>query len=54
MLSDALTQAERVLSTPLPEAYSIVISQITIIYVLALPFQLFPSLGWITIPATIG
>ena len=54
MLSDSLTQAERVLNTPLPEAYSIVISQITIIYVFALPFQLYPSLGWITIPATIG
>lgn len=54
MLSDSLTQAQRVLNTPLPEAYSIVISQITIIYVFALPFQHYPSLGWITINATIG
>ncbi|KAF8472562.1 Bestrophin, RFP-TM, chloride channel-domain-containing protein [Kalaharituber pfeilii] len=44
---------ERVLQTPLPIAYNIAISQITWLYVMALPFQLFPRLGWVTIPGTI-
>jgi ion channel-forming bestrophin family protein len=52
-LTDVLTGTERVLNTPLPIAYSIAISQITHLYVLALPFQLFKPLGWITIPGTI-
>jgi len=42
-----------VLNTPLPVAYSIAISQITWVYVLALPFQLWESLHWITIPGTV-
>jgi predicted membrane chloride channel (bestrophin family) len=52
-LTDVLTGTERVLNTPLPIAYSIAISQITHLYVLALPFQLYSPLGWITIPGTI-
>jgi hypothetical protein len=42
-----------VLNTPLPIAYSIAISQITWVYVMVLPFQLYASLEWITIPGTI-
>jgi len=52
-LNDAMTGCERVLNTPLPIAYSIAISQITWIYVLILPFQLWASLGWITVPGCI-
>lgn len=52
-LNEVLAGAERVLNTPLPAAYSIAISQITWVYVIALPFQLWDSLGWITIPGTI-
>jgi putative membrane protein len=52
-LTDVLTGTERVLNTPLPLAYSIAISQITHLYVLVLPFQLFKLLGWITIPGTL-
>ena len=52
-LSDVLAGTERVLSTPLPEAYSIAISQITWVYVIALPFQLWASLRWVTIPGTV-
>lgn len=54
VLNDALTGTERVLSTPLPIAYSIAISQVTWLYVVLLPFQLVEPLGWIAIPATIG
>ena len=43
---------DRILNTPLPLAYSIAISQITWVYVLLLPFQLYRLLGWITIPGT--
>jgi putative membrane protein len=53
-LNDTLMGTERILNTPLPIAYTIAISQITWIYVLMLPFQLFKVLGWITIPATVA
>ncbi|EPS34363.1 hypothetical protein PDE_09327 [Penicillium oxalicum 114-2] len=51
-LNEVLTGTERVLDTPLPAAYSIAISQIAWIYVLVLPFQLYRSLEWVTIPAS--
>lgn len=51
--NDVLTGTDRILNTPLPIAYSIAISQITWVYILLLPFQLFKSLGWVTIPASI-
>jgi putative membrane protein len=44
---------DRVLHTPLPIAYSIAISQITWVYVMMLPFQLWDNLRWITIPGCI-
>lgn len=53
-LTDTMATAERVLSTPLPIGYNILIAQIVIIYVYLLPFQLFASLGWITIPGTLA
>ena len=53
-LNDALTGTERVLSTPLPIAYTIAFSQITWVYVMLLPFQLYATLEWVTIPATIA
>jgi ion channel-forming bestrophin family protein len=52
MLSDVLANTERVLNHPLPIAYSISIAQITWVYVLLLPFQLYQTLKWITIPGT--
>lgn len=53
-LNEVLTGTERILDTPLPTAYTISISQISWIYVLVLPFQLYNALGWITIPASLG
>ncbi|KAL6250332.1 hypothetical protein RBB50_002634 [Rhinocladiella similis] len=52
-LADVLTGTERILTTPVPIAYSISISQITWVYILVLPFQLYKSLGWVTIFGTI-
>jgi hypothetical protein len=52
-LNEVLTGTERVLDTPLPVAYSIAIAQIAWIYVLVLPFQLYPALKFITIPGSI-
>ncbi|KAJ5921232.1 hypothetical protein N7466_009558 [Penicillium verhagenii] len=52
-LNEVLTGNERVLDTPLPSAYTIAISQISWIYVLVLPFQLYNFLTWITIPASV-
>ena len=52
-MNEVLAGTERVLNTPLPIAYSIAISQITWVYVIMLPFQLWKALGWITIPGTI-
>lgn len=52
-MNDVLTGTDRILNTPLPIAYSIAISQITWVYILLLPFQLYKSLGWVTIPASV-
>ncbi|KAF2730860.1 UPF0187-domain-containing protein [Polyplosphaeria fusca] len=52
-LNEVLTGVERVLQTPLPIAYSIAISQITWVYVMMLPFQLWKNLQWVTIPGCI-
>ncbi len=53
-LTDTQSSAERVLTTPLPVGYNILISQIVILYVYLLPFQLYSALDWITIPGTIA
>jgi len=52
--TDCLSGMDRVLGTPLPLAYRIAISQISWIYILALPFQLVTYLGWVAIPGTMG
>ncbi|PYH42021.1 UPF0187 domain membrane protein [Aspergillus saccharolyticus JOP 1030-1] len=52
-LNECLTGTERVLDTPLPAAYTISIAQISWIYVMVLPFQMYNYLGWITIPGSI-
>jgi ion channel-forming bestrophin family protein len=52
-LNEAMAGCERVLNTPLPIAYSIAISQMTWVYVVMLPFQLWDALRWLTIPGTI-
>lgn len=51
--NDVLVGVDRVLNTPLPIAYSIAISQITWVYVLMLPFQMWDALRWVTIPGCI-
>ena len=51
-LTDSLTGLERILTTPIPFSYSIHLWVVTIIYCLALPFQIWSALGWITIPGT--
>ncbi|PBP17382.1 UPF0187 domain membrane protein [Diplocarpon rosae] len=53
-LTDTQATAERVLTTPLPIGYNILISQIVLLYVYLLPFQLYATLEWITIPGTIA
>lgn len=52
-LVDALTALERILTTPLPFSYSIHLWLVTVIYCMALPFQLWSTLGWVTVPATV-
>lgn len=44
---------ERISNTPIPIAYSIAIAQITWVYILLLPLQLWNFLGWVTIPGTL-
>ena len=51
-LTDSLAGLERILTTPIPFSYSIHLWVVTIIYCLALPFQIWKTLGWITIPGT--
>ncbi|OAX33196.1 hypothetical protein K503DRAFT_786669 [Rhizopogon vinicolor AM-OR11-026] len=52
-LVDALTGLERILTTPLPFSYCIHLWLVTLVYCLALPFQVWSSLKWLTIPATV-
>ncbi|KAF5309038.1 hypothetical protein D9619_013551 [Psilocybe cf. subviscida] len=51
-LVDSLTGLERILTTPIPFSYSIHLWAVTILYCLALPFQIWSNLGWVTIPGT--
>ncbi|CAG8613772.1 2931_t:CDS:2, partial [Scutellospora calospora] len=46
LLTDCLSSFERILSTPIPLAYSIHLSQTVWIYCLSLPFQLVGLTGW--------
>ncbi|KAG8995487.1 hypothetical protein FRB94_009136 [Tulasnella sp. JGI-2019a] len=51
-LLDSLTGLERILTTPVPFSYSIHLWAVTTIYVALLPFQLWTTLKYLTIPAT--
>lgn len=51
-LTDSLTGLERILTTPIPFSYSIHLWVVTTIYCLALPFQIWKTMNWITIPGT--
>ena len=51
-LTDSLAGLERILTTPIPFSYSIHLWVVTVIYCLALPFQIWKTMGWITIPGT--
>lgn len=53
-LVDALTGLERILTTPIPYSYSIHLWTVTVVYCFFLPFQLWPTLKWLTIPGTVG
>ncbi|CAK9787420.1 hypothetical protein CC85DRAFT_289581 [Cutaneotrichosporon oleaginosum] len=53
-LNDALAALERILTTPIPWSYNAHIYEMSWIYCLALPFQLWDSkLKWVTVPATV-
>ncbi|KAF5310092.1 hypothetical protein D9619_010530 [Psilocybe cf. subviscida] len=52
-LVDSLTGLERVLTSPIPFSYTVHLWSITIIFCLALPFQIWTTLQWLTIPGTI-
>jgi putative membrane protein len=52
-LNDVLTGTDRILNTPLPVAYAIAIAQVTWMYIIMLPFQLYNNLKWVTIPGSI-
>ena len=53
IMADVATGTERIVNHPLPLAYSISIAQITWVYIMVLPFQLYGPLKWLTIPGTI-
>lgn len=40
LMNDVLVTTDRILSTPLPLAYAIAISQLTWVYILILPFSI--------------
>ncbi|KAH9950712.1 UPF0187-domain-containing protein [Amylocystis lapponica] len=51
-LVDALTGLERILTTPIPFSYRVHLWTVTTLYCFFLPFQIWLTLGWLTIPAT--
>ncbi|KAI0674238.1 UPF0187-domain-containing protein [Trametes maxima] len=51
-LVDALTGLERILTTPIPFSYRVQLWSVTVLYCLLLPFQVWNTLKWLTIPAT--
>jgi hypothetical protein len=52
-MNEALAALERILTTPIPWSYNAHIYEMSWIYCLALPFQLWDSkLKWVTVPAT--
>ena len=48
---DILGGCERILKTPVPIIYTIVLKILLIVYFLLLPFELIQSIGWWTCPA---
>ncbi|KPV76801.1 uncharacterized protein RHOBADRAFT_51791 [Rhodotorula graminis WP1] len=50
-LADSLGTMERVLSTPLPFSYIVHLRATAYVYLVLLPFQIYASLKWLTIPA---
>jgi len=53
-LVDSLTGLERILTTPIPFSYSVHLWVVTTLYCFAMPFQLWPTIGWWSIPGTIA
>ena len=49
-LVECLSRCERILSAPMPKAYSIHLRHLLLLYGLALPFQMVKDLQWWTIP----
>lgn len=47
---DALTGLERILQTPIPFSYAVHLWTVTLVWLVALPFQILKPLGWLTIP----
>jgi putative membrane protein len=53
-LNDALSNLERILTTPIPFSFDAHIWGVTYLYCILLPFQLYGvGFGWLTIPAVI-
>ncbi|KAG8974333.1 hypothetical protein FRC05_007639 [Tulasnella sp. 425] len=52
LLSDSLTGLERILTTPIPFSYTIHLWSVATIFVTLLPFQLWTTFHYSTIPAT--
>ncbi|WRT70022.1 uncharacterized protein IL334_007015 [Kwoniella shivajii] len=54
IMSESLSNLERILTTPIPWSYNAHIWEVTWIYCLVLPFQLYGAgFGWVTIPAVV-
>lgn len=50
-LQKCMTDLDKIASTPIPSAYSFHLRLTVWAYLLFLPFQIYPLLGWNTIPA---
>ncbi|PIL29976.1 hypothetical protein GSI_07887 [Ganoderma sinense ZZ0214-1] len=51
-LVDALTGLERILTSPIPFSYRVHLWSVTVLYCFLLPFEIWSTLKWFTIPGT--
>lgn len=51
LILNGMIGCDRIISTPLPKAYSIHLKHLLLIYCLSLPFTLVAELHWLTVPA---
>lgn len=51
-MDEVLAGCERIVTTPIPHSYTRHATRCLLVYLLGLPFALWPLVGWATVPTT--